>query len=102
VFNKKICTKLLIVYVYFQPNSCNTHTDREWAQGTFLRQPRKVPPAHVQRVYQKDWKFVFQCALKEYCNYSLFSTCIESSQYLLRNDRYCKAVEGLNIFEKLL
>ncbi len=28
-FNKKICTKLLIVYVYFQPNSCNTHADRE-------------------------------------------------------------------------
>ncbi len=36
-FNKKIHTKLLIVYVYFQPNSCNTHTDCEWAQGTFLR-----------------------------------------------------------------
>ncbi len=40
--------------------------------------------------------------LKEYYNYSLFSTCIESSQYFLRNNHYCKAVEGLNIFEKLL
>jgi hypothetical protein len=29
------------------------------------------------------------------------STCIESSQYYLRNDCDCKAVEGLNIFEKL-
>ncbi len=47
-FNKKICTKLLIVYVYIQPNSCNTHAECEWAQGTFLRQRRKVPPAHVQ------------------------------------------------------
>ncbi len=45
--DKKICTKLLIVYVYFQPNSWNTHADREWAQGTFLRQWRKVPPAHA-------------------------------------------------------
>ena len=50
-FNKKIHTKLLIVYMYFQPNSCNTYADREWAQGTFLTQRRKVPPAHAQRVY---------------------------------------------------
>jgi hypothetical protein len=50
-FNKKIRTKLLIVYVYFQPNSCNTHTDCELAGGTFLRQWRKVPPAHAQQVY---------------------------------------------------
>jgi hypothetical protein len=49
-FNKKIHTKLLIDYVYFQPNYCNTHAEREWAQGTFLRQRRKVPPAHAQRV----------------------------------------------------
>ncbi len=39
--------------------------------------------------------------LKEYYKYSLFSTCIESSRYFLRNDCYCKAVEGLNTFEKL-
>ncbi len=39
--------------------------------------------------------------LKEYYDYSLFSTCIESSRYFLRNNCYCKAVEGLNIFEKL-
>ncbi len=50
-FNKKIRTKLLIVYVYFQPNSCNTHAEHQWAQGTFLRQWRKVPPAHAQRVW---------------------------------------------------
>jgi hypothetical protein len=37
--------------VYFQPNSCNTHTEREWAQGTFLRQRRKFPPTHTQRLY---------------------------------------------------
>jgi hypothetical protein len=36
--------------MYFQPNSCNTHAEHEWAQGTFLRQRRKVPPAHAQRV----------------------------------------------------
>jgi hypothetical protein len=48
---QEICTKLLIVYVYFQPNSCNTHAEREWAQGTFLRQRRKVPPAHAQQVF---------------------------------------------------
>jgi hypothetical protein len=46
----KIGTKLLIVYMYFQPNSCNTHVEHEWVQGTFLRQQRKVPPAHAQQV----------------------------------------------------
>ncbi len=37
--------------MYFQLNSCNTHAEHEWAQGTFLRQQRKVPPAHAQRVF---------------------------------------------------
>jgi hypothetical protein len=32
---------LLIVYVYYQPNSCNKHTEREWVEGTFLRQQKK-------------------------------------------------------------
>ncbi len=27
---------------------------REWAQGTFLRQRRKVPPAHAQQVFLPD------------------------------------------------
>ncbi len=36
--------------MYFQPNSCNTHAERDWARGTFLRQRRKVPPAHAQQV----------------------------------------------------
>jgi hypothetical protein len=36
--------------------------------------------------------FSFQRPLKEYYDYSLISTCIESSQYFLRNDRDCKAV----------
>ena len=40
--------------MYFQPNSCDTHAEREWAQGTFLRQQRKVPPAHAQRVFHVD------------------------------------------------
>jgi hypothetical protein len=34
---KKICRNLLIVYVYYQPNSCNTLAAREWAGATFLR-----------------------------------------------------------------
>ena len=37
--------------LFYQPNSCTTHTEREWAGGTFLRQRRKVPPANVQQVY---------------------------------------------------
>ena len=45
------CRNLLIVYVYYQPNSCNTHAEHEWAGGTFLRQRKKVPPAHAQQVY---------------------------------------------------
>ncbi len=40
--------------MYFQPNSCNTHAECEWAQGTFLRQWRKVPPAHTQWVYLEE------------------------------------------------
>ncbi len=31
---------LRIVYVYYQPNSCNAHTEREGAGGTFLRQQK--------------------------------------------------------------
>jgi hypothetical protein len=37
--------------LFYQPNSCTTHAESEWAGGTFLRQRRKVPPAHTQRVY---------------------------------------------------
>jgi hypothetical protein len=48
--NKKIRRILLIVYVYYQPNSCTTHTEHEWAGGIFLRQQKKVPPAHTQWV----------------------------------------------------
>ncbi len=40
-FNKKICRNLIFVYVYYQPNSCTTHTKHEWAGGTFLRQWKK-------------------------------------------------------------
>jgi hypothetical protein len=43
-FNKKICRKSLIVYVYYQPNSCTMyHTPAEhwWAGETFLRQRKK-------------------------------------------------------------
>ncbi len=49
-FNKKIYTKSLIVYVSYQPNSCNTHAEHEWVRGTFLRQRRKFLPAHGQQV----------------------------------------------------
>ncbi len=38
-------------YMYYQPISCNTCTEREWAGGTFLRQREKVPPAEAQQVY---------------------------------------------------
>ncbi len=37
--------------------------------------------------------FSFQHAFKESYNYSLISTCTESSQYFLRNDCDCKAVD---------
>jgi hypothetical protein len=40
--------------MYYQPNSCNTHTEHEWAGGTFLRQWKKVPPAHAQQVYLEE------------------------------------------------
>ncbi len=30
---------------------CNTHAEREWAQGTFLKQRGKVLPALAQRVF---------------------------------------------------
>ncbi len=38
----------------------------------------------------------FQRALKEYYDYSLISTCTESSQYFLKNDCDCKAVDPYN------
>jgi hypothetical protein len=37
--------------MYYQPNSCTTHAEHEWAGGIFLRQWKKVPPAHAQQVY---------------------------------------------------
>ncbi len=40
--------------MYFQTNSCNTHPEHKWAQGTFLREWRKVPPAHAQQVYLEE------------------------------------------------
>jgi hypothetical protein len=49
-FNKKIRRNLLIVYVYCQPNSCNTHAEHEWAGGTFSKTAKKIPPAHAQWV----------------------------------------------------
>ncbi len=53
-FNKKIHRNLLFVYVYYQPNFCNTHAMCEWAKGTFLRQQKKNPPAQVQWVYLEE------------------------------------------------
>jgi hypothetical protein len=53
-FNKKIGRSSLIVYVYYQPNSCtmyHTPADCGWAGETPLRQQNKVPPAHAQQVY---------------------------------------------------
>ncbi len=43
-FNKKIHRKSLIVYMYYQPNSCtmyHTPAERWWAGKTFLRQWEK-------------------------------------------------------------
>ncbi len=45
--------------------------------------------------------FSFLHVLKEYYDYSLFSTCTESSRFLRKNCD-CKAVDALDIFEKLL
>ncbi len=45
---RKFVQNFLFVYVYFQPNSCNTHANHEWVQGTFLRQRRKIRTAHAQ------------------------------------------------------
>ncbi len=44
---------------------------------------------------RKIGKFFWR-ALKEYYDHSLFSTCSESSQYFLRNDCDCKAVDPYN------
>ncbi len=42
---------LLFTCKYYQPNSCTTHAEHEWAGGTFLRQRKEVPPAYAQQVY---------------------------------------------------
>jgi hypothetical protein len=71
---RKLVQNFLFVYVYFQPNSCNTHADREWVRGTFLRQWRKVSPAHVQQVYyggEVQWgsELGFDSFVCWYCSY---------------------------------
>ncbi len=43
--------------------------------------------------YKKIDNFFFQRALKEYYDYSLISTCKESSSIFLRNNRDCKVVD---------
>ncbi len=53
-FNKKISRNVLIFYVYYQPNSCTKQAEHEWAGGTFLRQWKKLPSAHTQRVYLEE------------------------------------------------
>jgi hypothetical protein len=40
--------------MYYRPNSYTTDADCEWAGGTILRQQKKVPPAHMQRVYLEE------------------------------------------------
>ncbi len=48
---KSVEIYLLFIYVYYQPNSCNKHAEREWAGGNFLRQLKKVPPARSQQAF---------------------------------------------------
>jgi hypothetical protein len=43
--------KITYCFCVFPPNSCITHAEREWARGTFIRQRRKISPAHAQRVF---------------------------------------------------
>ncbi len=53
--NLGLTKKFEKIYLLFhQPNSCTTHAEHEWAGGTFLRQRRKVPPAHAHRVYLEE------------------------------------------------
>jgi hypothetical protein len=40
--------------MYYQPNSWNKHAEHEWVGGNFLRQLKKVPLAHAQRVYLEE------------------------------------------------
>ncbi len=40
--------------MYYQPNSCNTYAEHEWAGGIFLRQQKRVPQAQAQRVYLEE------------------------------------------------
>ncbi len=55
-FNKKIHRNLLIVYVYYQPNSCNTHTEHEWAGGTFLTACLQAA-SRLQKLDPPKWDF---------------------------------------------
>ncbi len=45
---------LLIVHVYYQPNSCTSHTEHEWAGRNLSKTAEKVPPAHAQWVYLEE------------------------------------------------
>jgi hypothetical protein len=57
-FNKKIRRKLFIVYMNYQPNSCTSihlQSWMGWSTITFLRQQKKVPPAHAQLVFCEKW-----------------------------------------------
>ncbi len=54
-FNEKTCKNFLIVCVYYQPKSCTTHAEREWAGGSFLREQKKfLLPTRMGCLYQKN------------------------------------------------
>ncbi len=40
--------------MYYLPNSYTTHAEHEWAGVTFLRQLKKVSPAHALQVYLEE------------------------------------------------
>jgi hypothetical protein len=44
-----LSVSMIIVTLLYNPATSNTRCT--WAVGTFLRQWKKVPPAHMQRVY---------------------------------------------------
>jgi hypothetical protein len=41
------CVEIYLLFMCITNLICTTHAEHEWAGGTFLRQQKKVPPAHA-------------------------------------------------------
>jgi hypothetical protein len=78
-FNKKISRKLLIVYVYYQQNSCTTPMERR-LEEPFKDSIKRIPPDHAHK-----------CTWRNRLGYPAHTALISPSiRYSIWNTKTCR------------